>query len=372
MKPLSFMKYFKSNFRKSAAITAALVLSVFLIIVFRMVTFSVTEATRLADVALFADMSSVMPGEVGKLDEGVIEQIKGMSAVDRIVPVLGRHTDYNHFFGTSDAFVFTLRNADIGYVLKKKGLKLAEGRMPKPGENEILLERKLANNKGKKLGDFIGMEVDPSEKLPGKYRIVGLLDGNCIVGFIPMDDSQASQLLNLMVYPKDGQLSEMNSELAGLPAKKVNKWTIREANDDYIGNARTLNTIFEISAFAVIFIMSFASGNSSYAQYFARRYEFGVLQSIGYTKSQILLRAAREIGFFNLFGFIGGALFSIAAGMVLEVAFFEPHGYAFRLIQPEGVLIALTVPVCTALFGLIPAGWLLSRISPMTVIEKFE
>lgn len=372
LKPLSFTKYYRNNMKGSLALTLALVLSVFMIIIFQMVIFGVNEPSRLGDLGVSEYMTRAYPGDKGIIDNSIIEKIKKNPALERIIPMYQQDMDYSHFFGTCNVNIYFIRYSDMDYVLKKLGLTLIKGRMPVPGRKEILLDSRIANNKNKELGDYIGKEDDPKEKMPGKYKIVGILNGGCILGLSPVDDNQTGMLRHLLIAPKDGKIDMLNMDFEGISTDKAYFWTKKKAEDNYNKTSKSLNTIFGVMSIAVVFVMSFAAGNSSYAQYFARRFEFGVLQSIGYTKASVLLRAAKEIALLNFIGFTGGLILSLGTGIVLQKVFFEPHGYPFMLLQSGGIIKAITIPICTILFGLIPAGWLLSKIDPMTVIEKFE
>lgn len=372
IKPLSFIKYFNNNMKRSLVIMVALILSIFMIIIFQMVIYSVTEAGRLGDVGVSDYVTKVFPKAEGRIDESVVKDMQSNPEVEKIMLMNQQDMDYNHFFGACNIGVFSVRDVNVKYVLDKLGLKLKEGRMPIAGKNEILLDWRLVNNKNKKLGDYIGKELNQQEKLPGKYKIVGTLEGKCIIGLIPLEENKALSLNSLFIFPKYGQLKEINQEIKKVSLDKATFWSKEKADNNYNVTQKSINNLFGIMSMAIIFVMSFASGNSSYAQYFSRRHEFGILQSIGYTRGEILLRTAKEMALLNLIGLAGGIILGLITGLILDQVFFIPHGYPFILIQPDGLIEVFTIPLCTALFGLIPVGWLLSKIDPMTVIEKNE
>lgn len=337
-----------------------------------MIIFAVNEPARLGDLKVVDQLTRVFPGDKGVIANDIITQFEKNPFTEKIIPINSYGMEYSHFFGICMINVYFMENHDMNFIMEKLNLKLIKGRMPVPGKDEILLDWKIANNKNKKLGDFIGKEVDVKEKMPGKYKIVGIINGDCIVGLSPVGDNQVSDLKYLMVTPKAHEIDKLNADFKNTPHEKAYFWKKDMSMDNYKKNSDTLNIIFGTMSIAIIFVMAFASGNSSYAQYFSRRHEFGILQSLGYTRGEILLRAAKEIVLLNLVGFMGGILLGITAGLVLNKVFFIPHGYPFRLMQPDGMIKAITIPICTALFGLIPAAWLLSKIDPMLVIEKFE
>ncbi|MDP4094681.1 MAG: ABC transporter permease [Bacillota bacterium] len=371
-KPLSFYKYYRNNLKKTVTITLALIFSVFMVIIFQSITYAVNEPTRLGDVGLTQNVTLIYPSDDGKIDNNLLESIKNNPLADRLIPVYYLNTYYNHFFGTCNIMVLFPESNEFNYIFDKLKLKLIQGKMPQPGKREIIIDYRLAKNKNKKLGDYIGKEVNPGEKIPGKFKVVGITDGSCITCLSYADDGKIAGLKGLIAVPKENQLDKFNLEYKDTNDNKANIWSKDKAEKRYNQNAQSLNKLFGIMSIAVIFVISFASGNSSYAQYFSRRYEFGILQSLGFTKAQILLRAAKEICLMNITGFIGGIALGLGAGFVLGKTFFEPHGYPFVLLQQNALIKAVTIPVCTAIFGLIPAGWLLSKIDPLTVVEKFE
>lgn len=371
IRPLSFIKYLQNNTGKSLAMIIALVLSIFLILIAQMIFYSVVEGPRLG--ATITDSSTIVyPGDKGNVDAGFRQEIEKSTLVEKVVCMYEMNTDYYHFFGAANMKLYFTGYKDMKYIIDKLGLKLKEGKMPEAGKDEVLLDWRLANNKGKRLGDFIGKGVDPQEKISGKYKIVGLSDGGCIIGICPVAESQIHSDEQMIVFPKTGQLEELNAWFDKVPSEKAFLWNKMKADDNYQESVETIDKLSGFAYIGIIFVMSFAAGNSCYAQYFSRRYEFGILQSLGYTRAQILLRAAKEIFMINLVGFIGGVLLSFAVGLTLYKVFFIPHGYPFVLVEFDGLLKTITIPVCTALFSLIPSGWLLSKIDTMIVIEKFE
>lgn len=372
MKPLAFTTYFQNNRRRSLTMTLALSLSVFMILIIQTVTYSVLEGGRLGDAAVVEQLSKIYPSDSKEIPKEVMDNIRNDPSVERVIAMNSADLAYHHFFGSSNTQVFFVPDQDITYVLDKLGLKLTEGRMPKAGTKEILMESKFAKNKNKKIGDFIGKAVDSTEKIPGKYEVVGILEGYSMIGLVSVEEDQISQLTYALVIPRSGKLEQMNQYISNIPRNYLSSWTLDKAQDNYNNNANFLNSIFGILSIAIIFVMSFASGNASYALYFSRRYEFGLLYSIGFTRGQILLRVAKEIFLLNLLGFICGIVLGIGTELILNACYFEAHGYAFLLIQPNGLIKAITIPFCTAIFGLIPAGWILSKIDPMTVVEKYE
>lgn len=370
-KPLSTKKYFINNLNKSIGMILALGLSIFLVLTSQMIFYSVVEGPRLG--SAFTDYSTVVyPGENGSLDIEFHNQLEGRAEVERILNIYESNTDYYHFFGAANIKMFYIDGNDLEYLMEKLDLKLQEGRMPVPGENEILMDSRIARNKNLKVGDYFGKDVNSREKVFGKYQVVGIIKGPCLFGVCSLESNEIPDNSELLVFPKEGKLNDLNQWLKEIPPDKAQFWTEEDAEQSYIESVDVINKISGIAFVGILFVIAFAVGNTCYSQYYSRRYEFGLLQAIGYTKSQILIKAAKEILYLNMLGFAGGVIIGVIFGLVLNQILFVPRGYPFMLLELTSLLKALIIPFSTLISGLIPTGLLLSGLEPMIVIEKFE
>lgn len=371
-RPLSFTRYLISNAKMSIAMTFALSLSVMMILIFQTITFAVSESGRIGDVTVVEHLTKVYPGNVSDMPKEVKEKLENDSTVANAIPVRMENMDYHHIFGTCNTQAFFVSPTYLSGLMEQLNFTLYQGRLPKEGAKEILLSEKLAANKGLKLGDQIGKAVNANEKLPGSYTIVGIIKGPSMLGLGFLESSEALEVEALLLIPKSDQLTNMNRMIRSISEEQVGFWDIDKANVNYEASENTLNTIFGVLSMSILFVMAFAAGNASYSHYFSRRYEFGLLQSMGYTRRQILTRVTKEIVFLNLFSLFLGFLLGFILIVIMKVTIFDPKGYPFVYLQTDGLLKATSILLCTTLFGLIPAGWLLSKVNPMIIIEKFE
>lgn len=370
LRPMSAFKYFVNNKKRSASMMLAIAVSVLLVMVFQIVFYAVLESGRLAFSGRLDLMTVVYPGENGSVGENVQKDIKQNPYIEKTVPMQVLTTDYYHFFGNINIPVYLVGNDNVQYVMNALNLTLSEGRLPEAGKNEMLLDKRTANNKGKQLGDYIGREVDHDERMPGKYRVVGILEGGTLLGISTVEADSLSERNGMLFFAAD--LDKANAILKDVSTEDAITQT-KELGESYFeSESNMINSISSVIIGIIILIMSFAAGNLSYAQAFSRRYEFGTLQAVGYSKMHILLKAGREILMINTAGFLVGILLALLAAAGLNALIFQPRGYPFVLMQYEGIWKAMVIPLCTAVFSLIPAWWLMSKVDPMTVVEKFE
>lgn len=371
IKPLSPLIYFTNNKRRSLSMIIALAVSILLITVFQTVFYAVNESCRLAYSGRLDYMTVIYPGENGGLNEEFLKSISDNQNMERKVPMQVMTTDYYHFFGNLNIPVYWVREGDLKYVIDKLSLKLKEGSLPTPGKAEILLDERTALNKGKSLGDYVGREVDPNERMSGKYKVVGILEGECLIGLGEVNQD-LEEKNGTLVFPQEGKLETLNEMFKGVKQEEARIQTKEYGESVFKEDREMSNMVTTIMVAVIIFIMSFAAGNLNYAQYFSRRYEFGTLQAIGYSRVQILLRAAKEILIMNISGFLFGIILTFVATALLKVMIFDPKGYPFAYMQLNVFLKVLVVPACTVIFSLIPAWWTLSKVNPMEVVELYE
>ena len=372
LKPLSALRYIVNNKKRSVSMILAIAVSVLLILIFQIVFYGVSESTKMATLGRFEKISILGPGDKGVISDSIITELYDSSLIEEMISTQSATTDYYHFFGNLNIPVYSLNKDDLQYVMKALDLKLKEGRLPDTDKQEIIVDEMLLNNKGKKLGDYIGKEVDKGERLDGKYKIVGVVKGNCIIGLSAIGNKQEIQNSINLLFPKEGRLNELNKQLKEILPLDAQYNSLDKALKSLNEDIELAENASMVIVIVIMIIMSFAAGNSSYAQYFSRRYEFSTLQSLGYTRLKILLRAACEILFTNMLGFVLGLMLTVLSALCLKMLIYDPNGYPFILANWVGVLKAAIIPLCTIVFSLIPAWWTLSKTDQIEAMEKYE
>lgn len=370
IQPLSAGKYLIRNKRRSASMMLSIAVSILLVLVMQMVFNAVKESVRLAYTGRLEHMTVVYPGENGRISENILIDIRNSPDIGLRLPMLSMTTDYYHFFGNLNIPVYLVDQKQLPAALDQLRLHLTEGRLPEQGTDEIILDRRTANNKGLQVGDFVGRAVDSSERMPGNHQVVGIVEGDCLIGFGTMAQEQLSEANGLLLFGDD--LEKANKIFRNAAKEdvwvQIKEFGVQELQEDM----QMMRTISSIIVGVVLFIMSFAAGNLSYAQYFARRYEFGTLQAMGYSRSAILLKGAREILLMNAAALVLGVCLVLVSASALQTFLFEPKGYPFVFMHRDGFLQAIIIPAFTVMFSLIPAWWVLSKVDPLTVVEQFE
>lgn len=378
MKPLSSSLYNKRNKKKIFVSINAVMVAVCFIWVLYTFTQSILVMVNRNATAVYKDSAAIMSYGQKSIDTGIINDISKNENVDRIVPTILKYGIEYSIPGSNDrARAVPIRTEDRDYFMKKLGIKLVEGNLPEEGKNEIAVNKDIAKNRHLKIGDKVGDGVNRFDSIPGVYKITGLLDSEPTISLLSANDSiypgykneQMILKMGFYVFPKDGKKAAMDTYMESLPQSKADISTMSIVSKDFERNLGSLKVIDVISILAIV-VMVVTVGSSKYAQYINRKEELGLLNAVGYNKSQILIRTSKEVIIVNLLGFIFGAALGIIMSYVLAGGLWEPVGAKGFLYTTKGFIEGALVPLFTILFSIIPINNLINKLDPIKMIEK--
>jgi ABC-type lipoprotein release transport system permease subunit len=181
------------------------------------------------------------PGIVQSLDADVVARVEAHPAMERVIPMAPRYTMLKVTippFASADASPFGVYAEDMAYLVEMYGLELKDGRLPRPGTNEMVIPAILAQNRDLEVGDVIGDPERPAypgaPSLRNQYVISGIFarptapEDGIGLGFVSLEflESQEADdvpdLPPLILVPKAGQKGALDdwleNELAGVDA----------------------------------------------------------------------------------------------------------------------------------------------------------
>ena len=382
IKPLSPLKYFKENKKKSVVVFVTLFLAVLCISFLTCLVTSIFAASTDANIAPLRQFSWVAaPNGKMFLDKDVITKISDMETTDSIYNVMVNSTSITTLFGnTSSPIVFIDKDENLKKVFDKTKLSLIKGRMPKQGEYEIIMHSSVLKNKNLKVGDKFGDEIDSSEWVSGTYTIVGEFTGESVMGFATKNyylnglkesgvDTDANTIY-AVVFPKNINLDAMNKNLETLDKKEAaitTKAIIIKMFDEQMDS---LNTIMALLIVVITFGMSVSVGALIYTFYSGRHDEFGILYAIGYTKKNVKNLIYKEILFISVISWALGYVTSIGVLKIVDITMFKPLGQSAVLFSVYGLTYTLIVPAFVFICASFPIVRSLSKKDLVTVIER--
>jgi putative ABC transport system permease protein len=306
----------------------------------------------------------------------IIQSIIENENTERIIPRIRQWTYYQPITGRNNVSVFSLNNTDMTYLINRLKIQLIQGHLPKEGTNEAVIDYRLAKNKNIKIGDKIGYDVNEKELfIQGSLKIVGLIGGDSMLALTARQDNLTDNEMyqeGMIVFHKVDNLQKSNIFLESLPKQNVKVFTYQIAYDAQEKDTKDLKRYINILVIMLIVVLSISAGNASYINTFQRRYEYGLLYSVGYSSTQILKQASSELFFINIMGYLAGILITLLFAGIEYLFLFEPNGLVLRLILPEAILQTLAIPIFTSLFSIIPVSRMLRKIDPIRIIEGKE
>lgn len=375
MKPLSVLNYYRNNVKKLMPVFIAVSLSVFLLYAVQMLVCSAFRTEYLAFVEPQKYYSSIRP--IGRLlDPGLIESVKSNESAGSVFPFIFNYTNIMNTLGDDTGTkVLTMRSADIEALISKLGVRISEGRLPRPGSDEVLLHGLVARNKGLKIGDVFGNDIDKREFYPGRHTVSGLLDGSPIVSFDSLETWMKTNNIKdpypfgLVIIPKDNGAVGLNKYLDSLPAGGMEVRTLSYVTARHNESVSSINTLLTVINIIIIGIVSLCAGFLCYIFFNQRRTEFGILNAIGYTRQQIINRAFAEVSGINGAGFAAGLLLALLAFVPFKQLIFTPRGQILVWWDAGYLMKVFCIPLFVTLFSLIPVWRMLEKLDPIAIIE---
>lgn len=378
MKPLSPLLYSKRNKKKVFASINAVMLAVSFLYILYSFTNTIMSMEMRNGIPIYKNAAVVMNCQGKPIESSLIKEIKNNENVERVVPTIFNYKLRYKIPGVSDrASAVPIRNDDINYFMEKLGIKLIAGDLPKEGLKQIAINKDIAKNRGVKIGDKVGNNVNQFDSLPGEYEVVGLIDSESLISILSVNNSiypnynneEAAFGTSFYVFSKEGKKTAMDKYISSLPNDKV-RYEIEKTIKEHAEKASSSLKVMDIIAILSIIVMVINVGSAKYAQYLNRKEELGLLNAVGYNKEQILYKTFKEVVIVNLIGFVLGIIGGFITSYLINKGLWEPNGARGFLYTAKGFVVSVFVPLFTILFSIIPINNLVNKLDPIKMIEK--
>ncbi len=275
---------------------------------------------------------------VEKLDGDDLRIIEGINGIDKVVTRLIRvgSLEYNGIKGFGYAADIPDAPEDADFVYESIGLKTAEGRLLKQGDNGMV----LLGNDFMTTNDF-GREfrLGKTVKINGKeFEIIGFLEKSSSFqfnGLVLVLTSDLEELEGIkdeydmiiaQVEDKDeieGVAAEIERKLRDDRKEKLGEESFTVQTPlEAISSVNTILNIINLIVIGIAMISLFVGGvgiaNTMYTSVLERTREIGVMKAIGARNSDILKIFLIESGMLGLVGGIVGVLLGMGIGKTIE------------------------------------------------------
>lgn len=379
MKPLSALSYSKNNKKKLIMSTMSIIVAVSFLYVLQTFVKSLGDSMYELNVNPYKNHMIIYAQSIEKdkpIPDNVISRIKENPNVESVIPFVQYKTRYIIPGSISNASILGIGSKDIEYVMTKHNITLKEGRLPLENHKEVVLDYRMSKNKKVKIGDKIGNSIDKNDVLNGEYTVVGIVQGDGYLSFMPYNVEAISintkeepvVETSMLVFSKENKVKEVDDLLTSFPKEEVAVMTLSGIIKIYNEGAAMMKTLDMICLLAII-VMVISVGSSKYVQFFSRKQELGILNAMGYTKKEIMKKSFWEVFIINILGFILGIIVGWLCSILLNDGAFGAVGAVSIYFSSKAFLMALYVPLFTTLFTLIPVNRMINKLDPIVMIE---
>jgi ABC-type antimicrobial peptide transport system permease subunit len=175
----------------------------------------------------------------------------------------------------------------------------------------------------------------------------------------------------LIVVPKEGQKESLEDwlhrELAGSDVsiltyhKEVSR--IQQEARQNMTSIALLESIIAIVAALGIAVLNYIFTSQ-------RQSEFGILYALGHGRRKLTRRVLGETSFMILVAWVISALVAMLMMLLLRFGIYEPRGLSFDLLNFTPWLYTLPIPVLVLLITTWSTARTLSKLDPISIIER--
>jgi len=398
-KPLSSWTFYLRHRRRGLMLVAAVALMVLGIAFPMFLTSAMIDTQNPFFLNYLRHVGEVRPGVGRAVDPGTTGQIRTHPAVARVIPAtpLGLTISIPPL-SITQARIYGVSEQDLPFLIDLFGMQLTEGRLPHPRSNEIVLSEALALNRDLRVGDKVGRPVhegnadipEQDVDMPTEMVIVGILrlrtershSGQALasqdvsLGFVSQEYLESHELyagwtVNLLIVPAEGHKAELDAWLEEqVASEQTNVSTFGATLREWRQSTLVMNLVFAALESMIAIVAAIALIVLNHTFFAQRQDEFGILHAVGRSRPWLILRAARESGSVVAVGWLIGAALCMASLICAQASVYGPKGLSLDFFNPAPWLFTLPIPLVVVIAGTGTISRMLSRLDPVSIIER--
>lgn len=380
--PLSSITFYLRHQRRGVLMVLSTALMV-LGVTFPVFLLSIIMGAVVPSIEYLQHVSLISPIH-SELDPGIVAQVKSHPAVARTIPAipLSMRMIMPPGGAGADVQIYGVSEADLPILLELLGMQVQEGRLLQLRTNEIVISAGVAVNRDLHVGDAIGEETDTGDEfvvdnIPAEMVVAGILSpDHPWIGFASYEYLQSHELTSFrnprwLLIPHKGQKQALDSWLAENVDSTQTRTSIYSIEEREYREATT-SVILTFAALECMIaaVAAIALATLNHIFFGQRREEFGILNAMGRGRRWLVWRTIKETGSVVGVAWIVGAVLSGIGLFAMQSLVYGPRGLTLDFFSPTPWLLTLPIPlaVVTASAGTI--AWTLSRLDPVSIIER--
>lgn len=343
MRPLSVFMFIKGSVKKILPVVITVCLAVSILYFLSMFTRQLDEQVN--EVSLYPVKNmSMITGDRSGISASDIENIKKNIGDENVYFCDSWNADYYSIVGKTGTQLLMFSLEDIPVIMDIQNLKLTQGHLPQ-NKNEIVLHKKLAANRGIKLGAVISKK-DKGWYINDDMKVVGLFEGESVIGIGYEGPLEPGMPWGSVII--DGDKASLVAANKYIEANLAGKYSVNTVNTvrKMLENFNApMNTMKLFIGFVLVLVVGIFLSNIITIQYTLRKKELELLHAIGYTKKYIILKGFKEIGIASIIGYLAGITLAVLIGWGINIYFLDAKGLSMTLLSGRSILTMFIVPI---------------------------
>ncbi|UCC62473.1 MAG: hypothetical protein JSV36_17155, partial [Anaerolineae bacterium] len=284
--------------------------------------------------------------------------------------------------GGTDVNVYGVSEADLTILLELFGMRVQEGRLPRPRSNEIVLSAAIVGNRDLHVGDVIGGETENADTLtvdniPAEMVVVGILSPDRPwVGFASYEYLHSHELTSsrnprLLIIPREGQKQTLDSWLEASVDSTQTRITIHDIEEREYREMMTATVLtFALLEWMIAAVAAVALATLNHIFFTQRKEEFGVLHAIGRSRLWLVWRTMKETSSVVGIAWIVGAVLCGIGLLGMQSLVYAPRGLSLDFSNLTPWLLTMSLPLAVVAVSTGTISHMLRKLDPVSIIER--
>lgn len=295
--------------------------------------------------------------------------------IERVVTCRAAGSVVRSIVGKWPFAVLGLTQDDLKYYLDEIGSKGVNGRLPQVGLPEVVISRPVAVNLKLEIGDALLSPTERERYSPFPVHVVGIADTDqwlMLTDTVYLRNNHFPPLEYLLVFAHNRADQEKLDRWAEAQFKgeRAQIYAYHLLEKDTQEMFSTLYRILDLVIGILVLVITVMMAMLMNIYQTQRLVEFGLLQAVGYTRKQLLLRMFRETVWVIVGGWILGVL--AAGGMLALIKHFvmDPNAYALDIWDRPAFLYTIPAPTAVLVAATLTVFVRFARFDPVAVVER--
>lgn len=295
--------------------------------------------------------------------------------IERILTCRASGSEVTSIVGKWPFIVLGLSQDDMRYFLRREGVTTIDGRLPTAGQPEAVISQPVATNLHLKLGSVLqGPENSDSYSQrhvivvgiarTDRWLMVNSIEYQREYHFPPIDFAM------VFAHNRHDQIILDAWAEKRFKGERAQVFTYAKIDSDTNKMFETLFAIIDVVIGMLVLMISMMMAMLVNIYQAQRMVEFGLLQAIGYTRKQLVIRSIVENVVIVVIGWVIGVIAALGLLVTLRTTLMEPRAYVLNVLDPVPFRYTIPIPITILFVACLTVVVRFRRFDPVAVVER--